>query len=74
MFFAGFAQLSMSWCPPKASWIDSQNRGFVLRTPQVFFYKFGSDTDDVLTFPIFYHVERLQCADDVFLSYARHHA
>lgn len=38
----------------------------------MFLHQFGCDADDVLTFPVFDHVERLQRADDVALCYAGH--
>ena len=45
---------------------------FVLGALQVLLYQFGRHTDNVLTFPVFHHIERLQCADDVTLRDAGH--
>lgn len=44
----------------------------VLGAFQVLLHKFGCHTDDVLTFPVFHHIERLQRADDVTLCDACH--
>lgn len=44
----------------------------VLGALQVLLHQFGRHTDDVLTFPVFHHVERLQRADDVTLRDAGH--
>jgi len=44
----------------------------VLGALQVLLHQFGRHTDDVLTLPVFHHVERLQRADDVALRDAGH--
>lgn len=44
----------------------------VLGALQVLLHQFGRHTDDVLTFPVLHHVERLQRADDVTLCDAGH--
>ena len=47
-------------------------RLLVLGTLEVFLNQFGRDTDDVLAFPVFHHVEGLQRTDDVPLGNTGH--
>ncbi len=44
----------------------------VLGALQVLLHQFGRHTDNVLTFPVLHHIERLQRADDVTLRDAGH--
>ena len=48
--------------------VHSELRPAVLSTLHVLLYQFGSDTNDVLAFPILDHVQGLEGADDVLVS------
>lgn len=62
----------MSSCPSEQPELTCDWWLLVLGALQVFLHQFGRDADDVLTFPVFHHVERLQRADDVTLCDAGH--
>lgn len=57
--------------PAEVVRINNQTRPPVLCILQVLLHQLGSDTDEVLSLPVLYHVECLQRADDVVLRDAR---
>lgn len=54
------------------SGLTCDRRFLVLGALQVLLHQFGCHTDNVLTFPVLHHIERLQRADDVTLRDAGH--
>ena len=71
MLSAGLSPL-IRRAPSQVVRVHSQQGSPVLGTLHVLFYQFGSDADDVLTFPVLDHVQGLQGTDDVLLGDAGH--
>lgn len=64
--------LVFRWSPLQTHSVHCNRRLLVLRTLEVLLDQFGRDTDNVLTLPVFHHVEGLECADDVTLGDTGH--
>ena len=62
------------WCCPfQTRYVHHKSWSLVLGALQVLVDEFWRDADDVLSFPVLDHVECLQGADYVILSYTGHH-
>jgi hypothetical protein len=74
LYFSLFSQFwrSSERIPAKTTCINSKHWPFVLCTFQMFLHKFWCDTNDMLTFPVFDHVQWLKGADDIILCNAGH--
>lgn len=69
VFFVCLGSL-VGGAPAEITCINSQQWLAVLSTLHVLLHQFGGHTDNVLSLPIFDHVQCLQCPYDVFLSEA----